>query len=210
LDAACSVIHRHPEIWDAEFDPPPVFNVDEEIDYIDAMCAAGRVAAVGECGLDRFYVTDQRALDEQERVLLRLIEVAMKHDLPLILHTRKAEARTLEILQHCGVEKADFHCFGGKLKLGRRIAEAGYYLSIPSAVHRIDQFQRLAAALPLDRILTETDAPFMGPHKGVKNEPATVPLAVKKIAEVREQPEQEVSAAIRKNFQDLFGSWAPS
>ena len=80
-------------------------------------------------------VTDHMA--EQERVLVALCEVAKRHDLPVILHTRKAERRTLDILREMGVEKADFHCFGGKLKLARQIADAGYYLSIPPVVVRV-------------------------------------------------------------------------
>jgi Tat protein secretion system quality control protein TatD with DNase activity len=101
------------------------FDVDEEVDFIDSLAAAGKLIAIGECGLDAYYTQDAAVLDEQERVLLRLMEVAQRHSLPLILHSRKAEARVFEMLQLHGIQKADFHCYCGKLKLAQRIAEAG-------------------------------------------------------------------------------------
>lgn len=187
--------------WTHEFDPPDVFDVDEEIDFIDSV--ADRLVAIGECGLDQYWVTDQA--QEQERVLRRFCEVALAHDKPMILHSRKAEARTFEILREMGVTRADFHCFGGKLKLARRIAEAGYYFSIPSVVVRSDTFQRMTKELPLDRLLTETDAPYMGPDRGERNEPATVVRAVRAMAEVRGVPETEMRDIVRDNCRRLFG-----
>jgi len=202
IDAACNVID--PDKWEHEFPPPEKFDVDAEINWIDQMASEGKIVAVGECGLDRFYVTDQASWDEQERVLVRLIEVAKSHDLPLILHTRKGEQRTFELLQEHEVVKADFHCYGGKVKLAKRIAAAGYYFSIPSAVERLDSFRGLVKALPLDKILTETDSPYMGPDRGERNEPATVPRGVAAIAEVKEISVEEAAAAIRENFNKLF------
>ena len=137
-------------------------------------------------------------------MLRRLCEVAMDHDKPVILHTRKAEARTLEILQEMGVTRADFHCFTGKLKLAHRIADAGYYLSIPPAVGRSEMFQRFARDLPVERLLTETDSPYMGPEPGVRNEPANVPGAVVAMANARGMEPEEMAAQIRENFRRLF------
>eukprot|EP00640_Fibrocapsa_japonica_P003744 CAMPEP_0113935426 /NCGR_PEP_ID=MMETSP1339-20121228/2575_1 /TAXON_ID=94617 /ORGANISM="Fibrocapsa japonica" /LENGTH=295 /DNA_ID=CAMNT_0000937573 /DNA_START=167 /DNA_END=1054 /DNA_ORIENTATION=+ /assembly_acc=CAM_ASM_000762 len=209
IDAACNTITE----WDHEFDPPERFDVDAEVAWIDEMCGGNsdpsktanqRVAAIGECGLDRFYLTDEASWAEQERVLISLIEVAKKHDLPLILHTRKGEQRTFELLQEHGVVKADFHCYGGKVKLAKKIAEAGYYLSIPSAVERLQNFQSLVKAVPLDKIITETDSPYMGPDRGERNEPATVPRGVAAIAKVKGVSTEEAATAIRENFKTLF------
>lgn len=74
----------------------------------------------------------------------KLIQVAIKHDLPLIIHSRKAEARVFDMLKYHGVKKADFHCYGGKHSLAKQIAEEGYYLSIPSAIVRNNNFKSLA------------------------------------------------------------------
>ena len=199
VDAIAHRIDR--AAWSYDFDPPAPFDVDAEIDWIDAH--ADQLVAVGECGLDQYWVTDQA--EEQERVLTRLCEVALKHDKPVILHSRKAERRTFEILQSLGVVKADFHCFGGKLKLAKRIAEAGYYLSIPPVVERGESFQRMARDLPLDRLLTETDCPYMGPDRDARNEPANVPRGVAAMAAARGIPAEEMAQAVRDNCRRLFG-----
>lgn len=208
VKAACgiypvdAIAHRiDADRWAYDFDPPEAFDVDAEIAWIDAH--AHQMVAIGECGLDQYWVKDQAA--EQERVLRGLIEVALKHDLPVILHSRKAEARTFEILQEMDVKKADFHCYGGKLKLAQRIAEAGYYLSIPPVVVRGESFQRLASKLPLDRLLTETDCPYMGPDKDARNEPANVPRGIAAMAEARGISAEAMAEAVRDNCRRLFG-----
>ncbi|HAN32443.1 MAG TPA: hypothetical protein DCQ06_12680 [Myxococcales bacterium] len=200
LDACAHVIDS--EAWDNPFDPPKPFDVDAEIAWIESV--ADQLIAIGECGLDRYWVKDDRSAQEQERVLRALCQVAIRCDLPLILHTRKAEQRTFEILQQEGVVRADFHCYGGKLKLAKRIAAAGYYLSIPPVVERAESFQRLAQELPLDRLLTETDSPYMGPDRGERNEPSNVPRGVAAIAQARGETLEEVQAAIAANFDRLF------
>jgi len=199
VDAIAAVIPG--EEWSYDFPSPEPFDVDAEIDFIDS-CASGLIA-IGEIGLDQYWIKSQAK--EQERVFRRLISVAQKHDLPIIIHSRKAEARCFEILLEMGVEKADFHCYGGKLKLARRIAAAGYYFSIPPVVERADSFQRLAAELPLDRLLTETDAPYMGPDRGLRNEPMNVPRGVAAMAKARGIEADEMRVAVRENFRRLFG-----
>lgn len=199
VDAVASAIDR--TTWAFEFDPPACFDVDEELDFIESV--ASELVAIGECGLDDYWVRDQGP--EQERVLRRFCEIAIAHDKPLILHTRKAEARALAIVQEMGVRRADFHCFGGKLKLAQRVADAGYYLSIPPVVERSDAFQRLVRGLPLDRLLTETDAPYMGPDKGERNEPALVPRGIAAMARTLALPVERVRDAVRDNCRALFG-----
>ena len=92
--------------------PVKAFDVDEEIDFIDSQAAAGKIIAIGECGLDGHWVGSETFAD-QERVFIRLIEVAKRHDLPLIIHTRKLEERAMSILAEHQVKKVDFHCYGG-------------------------------------------------------------------------------------------------
>lgn len=113
LDAACNVIDE--SSWTHPFPPPERFDVDKEMDFIEAAAMEGQIVAIGECGLDRFYLTDEVSMAEQERVLRRLMRIAKAADLPIILHTRKAEERVFAMLQEEGVVKADFHCFGGKV-----------------------------------------------------------------------------------------------
>ena len=189
-----------PDEWTYDFPAPDVFDVDAEIDFIASQ--ASKLIAVGEIGMDAYWL--QTHQDEQERVFRRLIEVAQANDLPVIIHSRKTELRCFEILQEMNVEKADFHCFGGKLKLARRIAEAGYYLSIPPVVIRAESFQRYAAKLPLECLLTETDCPYMGPERDALNEPANVPIGVAAMAEARGIEVSAMQAAIAENYERLF------
>jgi len=198
VDAVAHVLDR--DAWAHPFATPTPFNVDAEIDFIASQ--AGSIIAIGECGLDAYWVTDH--MDEQERVLRRLAEVAIAADLPLILHTRKAELRTFEILVEMGVRRADFHCFGGKLKLAKRIAEAGYHLSIPPVVARAESFQRMVTGLPLESLLTETDCPYMAAEAGSRNEPALIPEAVAVMAELRGISLATMADALAANFEALF------
>jgi TatD DNase family protein len=198
VDAVAQRIDR--AAWPHPFAPPTAFDVDAEIDFIASR--AGELIAIGECGLDAYWVTEH--MDEQERVLRRLATVAVEKDLPLILHTRKAEQRTFEILLEMGVRRADFHCFGGKLKLAQQIAEAGYHLSIPPVVARAESFQRMVQKLPLTSLLTETDCPYMAAEANVRNEPAFVPGAVAVMAQLRGMTPEAMREAIAANFEALF------
>eukprot|EP01035_Chromulina_nebulosa_P020214 gene20214-26243_t len=202
IDAMCNAIE--PSEWKQPFPPPTKFNVDSEIEFIHHLAKEKKIIAIGECGLDRYYIDTPITNQEQERVLRELMRIGKQYDIPLILHTRKAEEKVLQMLIEEKVVKADFHCFCGKVKLGVRIAQAGYYLSIPSAVERVDSFQKLVAALPIDKILTETDCPYMGPDKGVRNDPTTVPRGVAAIAKVKNITENEMKIQIRNNFKTLF------
>jgi TatD DNase family protein len=186
--------------WEHDFAPPEPFSPEAEIAFIDSI--ADRLVAIGEIGLDQHWVKNHA--ERQEEVFRALIEVALKHDKPIIIHTRKAEARAFEILQEMGVERADFHCYGGKLKLAKRIAAAGYYLSIPPVVVKAESFQRIVAELPAEQLLTETDSPYMGPDTGERNEPANVPRGVAAMAQVRGISPEEMAGQIRENFRRLF------
>ena len=110
--------------------PVAKFDVDQEIDFIAKKASEGAVKAIGECGLDGYWVGEE-TFAEQERVFLRLIEVSCSNDIPLIIHTRKLERRSIEILEHHKVNRVNFHCFGGKVKLALKAAETnGWYFSI--------------------------------------------------------------------------------
>jgi len=206
LNACVSEIDKKEFAQVKAFEPPPAFDISAEISFIESQAAAGHLIAIGEVGLDGMYGYNQRLLDKQEEVLRELCRVARRHSLPIIVHSRAAEQRVFEVLQDEGIEKADFHCYMGKKKLGIRIAAAGYYLSIPACVTRNQQLQSLCSAIPMDRILTETDAPYLAPERGVfPNEPSYVPAGVEAIALARQQPLVDVTAQIQANYETLFG-----
>ena len=186
----------------AEFDCQP-FDVADEIAFIATQAAQGNLLAVGECGLDGHLVGEE-TFARQEQVFLQLCEVAMQHDLPVIVHSRKRERRVAELLVHHGVRRVNMHCFCGKVKLAQRLAEEqGYYFSIP-ANSRVNQgFQRMLATLPLDRLLTETDAPWLAPVRGERNEPQNVALTVQHLAEIRSITLDVARQQVFQNFCNL-------
>lgn len=184
----------------------PAFDRDAEIKFIDEMAASGQMIAVGECGLDLYWL-DESSLPQQERVWIKLIEVAVRHDLPIIIHSRKAEQRCADILAHHGVKKVDFHCYGGKVKSAIRWAETyGWYFSIPANSRHSESFTALLKKLPAELILTETDAPYLSPQKGQRNEPKNVVATVQHFAELRGLQAQAAEQQIWNNYCRLFGT----
>jgi len=160
--------------------------------------------AVGEIGLDGYWVPEP-FWPEQERVFRALVELALAADKAIIIHTRKREARALELLEELGAKRVNWHCFGGKVKLARRIAERGHYLSIPANARRSESFTRMLETLPRERLLLETDCPYLGPEPGVQNEPANVAGTAGYAAQLWGCSEQEASAQLAANFERLFG-----
>jgi len=184
-------------------DPQPPADPAEAVAWVDAHRADA--FAIGEIGLDHYWVPED-LWPEQERVFRQLVEIAMGADKAIIVHSRKAEKRMLEVLTDMGVRRVDWHCFSSKVKLGRRIARGGHWLSIPANAARRDGFRRLLELLPRDKVLLETDCPYMGPVREELNEPANVTHTVALAAELWAEPEEKVVDQLEANFEALFGS----
>jgi TatD DNase family protein len=181
------------------------FDIAAEIAFIDEAAKAGRCVAIGECGLDGYWPPEE--LDSaQEEVFEKLIDISMRHDLPIIVHSRKREARCLEILQALGARKVVFHCFMGKFKIARAGAEAGYHFSIPATAHSSTGFQKMLKELPLEQLLTETDCPYLSPVRNTRNEPANVVNTVKLLANFKSLSEEQAALKIWSNYKLLFGA----
>ena len=160
--------------------------------------------AVGEIGLDHYWVPEA-LWDRQEQVFRSLVQLAMDADKPIIIHTRKAEKRAFEILLEMGATKVNWHCYSSRVKLGSRIAAAGHWLSIPANVRRSENFTRLLETLPRDKVLLETDCPYLGPDKGELNEPANVARTAAFAAERWDCSLEQVVSQVSENFEALFG-----
>jgi len=173
---------------------------DEEIDKELKWIEKQKPIALGEIGLDFTYEDQER----QEKFFRKFIALGKKLDIPLIIHTRKAERRVIEILVEEKAKKVVLHCFSGKLKLIKQVENMDVYFSIPPIIVFADQFKRLVEKVPLTRLLTETDAPWMAPEKGERNEPSNVIVTVKEIAKIKKLEEDEVMKAIYSNYQKLF------
>jgi TatD DNase family protein len=160
--------------------------------------------AIGEVGLDGYWVPES-LWARQEQAFRELVQLAIEADKALIIHTRKRERRAFEILVELGAKRVDFHCFGGKLKLAREIAEHGYWLSIPSNARRSEGFTRMLEKLPREKLLLETDCPYLGPDKDSESEPAHVGLTARYAAELWAVDASEATAQLAQNYEALFG-----
>lgn len=198
IDAVSQILPEDFKFEVVKFDP------FEEIKFIQEQANLGKVKAIGECGLDGYWLREG-TFKQQEAVFESLIEVSLSTKIPLIIHTRKLEKRSIEILKHHRVEHVNFHCFGGKVKLALQVAtEMGWWFSIPPIAHRNEAFKRMLEKLPLDRILTETDAPFLSPDKGIRNEPKNVVGTVELLAKVRNLKVEDAAKQVKENFLRLF------
>jgi TatD DNase family protein len=168
-----------------------------------------RVIAIGECGLDYYYDKSDRAA-QRERFEAH-IEAARQTGLPLVVHTREAEADTAEILGRAVKEKGVagvLHCFTGSADLARKGLDLGFYVSLSGIVtfKNATDLQATAKWLPADRMLVETDAPFLAPvpHRGQKCEPAFVVDTAVFVAALRGEESEALAEATTANFFRLF------
>ena len=165
---------------------------------------AAEAFAIGEIGLDGYWVPEA-LWEAQEAVFRALVTVALEADKPIIIHTRKRERHAFEVLKEMGAERVVWHCFGGRVKLARAIAEHGHWLSIPANARRNEAFTRMLQTLPRERLLLETDCPYLGPDKGEDNEPANVVRTAEYAAELWECGLEEVRASMEASFEGAFG-----
>lgn len=180
------------------------FSIKEELDFIRQMAEQKQITAIGECGLDAHHL-EEETFPQQEKVFISLIEIALKYQLPIIIHSRKRERRVLEILAAHQVQKVNMHCYGGKTNLAIQAAEKwGWCFSIPANVGRSHSFQSLSHKLPPECILTETDAPYLSPDPNERNEPANVTKTIPVIAGLRAWDEEKTIATIWNNYLRLF------
>ena len=165
---------------------------------------AASAFAIGEIGLDGHWVPPD-LWPAQEAVFDALVQVALDNDKPMICHSRKREPRMLEMLSAKGAKRVNWHCFGGRLNLAKQIAEAGHWLSLPANLHRSQSFMRIAEVLPRDRILLETDCPFLSPEPGTPSEPAHVADTARTLARLWGIGIDAVQTQLEDNFEALFG-----
>jgi TatD DNase family protein len=167
------------------------------------------VRAVGEIGLDYHYDFAPRPV--QQAVFRAQLGVARERRLPVVIHTREAEADTLEILHDSGPAALTgvFHCFSGDAAAAARALATGFYVSIPGIVSfpKAAELREAVRQVPLDRLLVETDSPYLAPvpYRGKRNEPAFLPRVVDVVADVRQMDRGAVATAVTGNARRLFG-----
>lgn len=191
------IARRHPGVVWATAGVHP-HDAKDGIEGLEDLLAAPEVVAVGECGLDFHY--DHSPRDTQRDVFAAQIQMAHAHDLALVIHTREAWADTFDVLAAEGTpERTVFHCFSGGPDEARRCLDLGAVLSFSGIVTfpSATDLQAAAVACPLDRLLVETDSPYLAPipHRGKRNQPAWVPVVGSAIAALRGLSADEVATA---------------
>ncbi|WP_096186139.1 TatD family hydrolase [Evansella halocellulosilytica] len=190
----------------------PVDAIDLEqrhLDWIEQLAAHPKVVAIGETGLD--YHWDKSPKDVQKEVFRKQIHLAKKVNLPIIIHDRNAHEDIVEILNEEDAKEVGgiMHCFGGDLDIAKKCLDMNFHISFggPVTFKNAKLPKEVVKEIPLDRLLIETDAPFLAPHpyRGKRNEPAYVKLIAEQIAELREMDFEDFSEQTTLNAQRLFG-----
>ena len=202
---------RNPDVWATVGVHPHEADAHPDLGAVALVEAAShpRVIAIGECGLDYFYDNSER--EAQKDRFEAHIDAARQSGLPLVVHTRDAEEDTAEILARAvreGGVTGVLHCFTGTAELARKALDVGFYISLSGIVtfKNAKELQETASWLPSDRMLVETDSPFLAPvpHRGQTCEPAFVADTARFVADLRNEPPEALAETTTANFFRLF------
>jgi TatD DNase family protein len=206
-----ALAERESDVWASVGVHPHEADAHPDLGAAALVAAANhaRVIAIGECGLDYFYDKSDRAA-QRERFEAH-VDAARQTGLPLVVHTREAEQDTAEILGNAvrqGDVKGVLHCFTGSADLARTALDLGFFISLSGIVtfKNAADLQAIAKWLPAERMLVETDSPFLAPvpHRGRKCEPAFVADTADFVANLRGEPIEALAEATTSNFFKLF------
>lgn len=181
---------------------------DEDFIWLEELTKHEKVVALGEMGLD--YYWDKSPKEVQKEVFRKQIQLAKKVKLPIIIHNREATADIVEILKEEGAEEVGgvMHCFSGSPEIALECIKMNFYISLggPVTFKNAKKPKEVAAVVPLDRLLIETDCPYLAPHpyRGKRNEPSYVKLVAEKIAEIKNVSYEEVAKQTTENAKKLF------
>ncbi|HPZ54964.1 MAG TPA: TatD family hydrolase [Bacillota bacterium] len=181
---------------------------DDSLEQLRVMAKNPKVIAIGEIGLDYYYDTPDRQV--QKSAFLSQIELAREVGLPIIVHNREAHADTLSILKDAAAKGVTgvMHCFSGSYELATEFIRLGFYISIAGTVtfKNARRPAEVAAKIPLDRLLMETDCPYLAPvpFRGKRNEPAYLRYTAEKIAGLRGITLEQLAKATSENASRLF------
>ena len=214
-DDVIAVAERHDDVWASVGVHPHEADAHPDLGAAALADAAQhpRVIAIGECGLDYYY--DKSDREAQRERFQAHIEAALETGLPLVIHTREAEADTADILGTAvgqGGIAGVLHCFTGSAELARKALDLGFHISLSGIVtfKNAADLQATAKLIPSDRLLVETDAPFLAPvpNRGKTCEPAFVADTAAFVAGLRGEPTSELAATTTSNFFKLFSKAA--
>ena len=177
-----------------------------DLERIEALCTQDKCVAIGEIGLD--YYWDDTRKEEQKALFIRQIELALQKELPVIVHDREAHGDCLDIVRRYRELRGVFHCYSGSAEMAEELLWRGWYLGFdgPVTYKNARKTLEVLAVCPLDRLLIETDSPYLSPvpQRGKRNDSRNLSYIVERIAEIKGCSSQEVEAAALENGRRLF------
>ncbi len=181
---------------------------DEHMDELEKWAALDKVVAIGEIGLDYHYPDTDKVL--QKKWFVKQLEVAAKVKLPVVIHSRDAAKDTLDIMKEHEADEIGgvVHCYSYGVEMAREYLDMGYYFGIGGVVTFTNskKLKEVVSYLPLDKIVLETDCPYLSPvpNRGKRNSSLNLPYVVSAIADIKQISEEEVIEATTKNAFDLY------
>ena len=189
----------------------PTSEEDFDLDFYRKLAKNKKVVGIGECGLDFFRKPDEKSREKQIAAFRAQIELAIELDLPLMIHCREAYSEALVILNEYKKKygdklRGDFHFFAGDTGTAQKILDLGFNISFTGVITFAREYEKLVKYVPLDRMMSETDCPFVAPvpYRGKRNEPLFVKEVVSKIASVRGEDFEKVRAQLLQNAIKFF------
>lgn len=188
--------------------PSETFNMTEEdISWLFSAAKHKKVVAIGEIGLDYHYAEPSH--DIQKKWLRRQIELAKELDLPVVIHDRESKGECRQIIKESGIKKGVIHCFSGSAETAAEFLKMGFHISFTGVLTFKNARKAISAlkAIPIDRLLIETDCPYMAPepHRGKRNDSRYVRYVAEKIAAEKGLSFEEVAKITSDNAKRLFG-----
>lgn len=182
-------------------------NYKNDLERLECFIQKHRIYAIGECGLDYHYGKEN--IEEQKQLFRGQIELSIQYHLPLIIHMRDATQDTFELLkEYRGKAFGVMHCYSGSLEMAKEFTKLGFYISLggPVTFRNAKESKRIAELISLDRLLVETDCPYLAPtpFRGQRNESSYVKYIVSEIAELRNMKFEEIENITETNAKKLF------
>lgn len=201
--------------YPAEYPQAADGNYQGALDEIRTMASDARVVAIGEIGLDYYWVRDEKARACQKFFFMKQMELARELDMPVIVHSREAAEDTMSIMADACSQgtRAVIHAYSYSVEQAKEYIDMGCYIGVGGVVtfKNAKKLRRVVEAIPLERILVETDCPYMAPEpfRGQRNDSGYLPYIVKRIAEIKQLTEYRVMETTRKNGYDFYGIKPP-
>ena len=178
---------------------------DEDLSLLDRQLGSDKVVAVGEIGIDYYHTKENK--DKQRELFEKMLDLAEKHGLPVIVHSRKAIQDTFDILKKHDVV-GSMHCYNGSVEMAKEFIKLGFYIGIDGPITHINnkKIRKMVKEIDINRILVETDSPYLTPEekRGEENTSLNLKYIIRKIAEELDMEEDEVMQITTENAKRLF------